>query len=302
MASEQNLSLAIIFLMAQIVISIAIGAFVKSISAETALIVILFFRYIFSMPLLLIYGYVQRKDELFQINQKPVLLARIMSGLLGLASYLYAIIQLSISLATVLAQTMSLFITMMAPFILGERIGIRRITGIGIGFIGVIIVLNPGSELFSSYSIDGLFAGILSPFCGALMYIFLRKLGTADAPISTAIWYNMAGSIVFLILLFVMKCDVPELNADTLYLWGIFVGIGLASSIQQFLMARSHQLAEASTLAPFHYASVPMSVIVGILVFNDHIGLNFILGSLVIICASWYILRREQHLKQSGKL
>ena len=302
MTSEQNLSLAIIFLMAQIVISIAIGACVKSISAETALIVILCFRYIFSMPLLLIYGYIQRENALFQINQKPVLLARIISGLLGLASYLYAIIQLSISLATLLAQTMSLFITMMAPLILGERIGIRRITGVGIGFIGVIIVLNPGSELFASYSIEGLFAGILSPFCAALMYIFLRKLGTADAAISTAIWYNLAGSVLFTALLFVVDNPIPELNLDTVYLWAVLVGIGLASSVQQFLMARSHQLAQASTLAPFHYASVPLSVVVGIALFNDQIGLNFILGSLVIICASLYILHREQQLKQAGTL
>ena len=62
-------------------------------------------------------------------------------------------------------------------------------------------------------------------------------------------------------------------------------------------MARSHQLAEASTLAPLRYASAPLSIFVGIAAFNDHISLNFILGTLVIIGASWYILRREQHLE-----
>jgi len=302
MTSEQNLPLAITFLLAQIVISITIGAYVKSISAETALIVILCFRYIFSMPLLLVYGYFQRGRQLFQINQKSVLLARTVAGLMGLASYLYAIIQLSISLATVLAQTMSLFITMMAPLILAERIGIRRVAGISTGFIGVIIVLNPGGEMFSGYSAEGLFAAILSPFCGALMYIFLRKLGTADAPISTAIWYNLAGSAVFLCLLVFLKLPVPALTSHNTGLWSILIGIGLASSLQQFLMARSHQLAEASTLAPFHYASVPLSIIVGVAVFDDHISLNFILGTLVIICASWYILRREEHLKRTGRL
>jgi len=302
MTSEQNLPLAITFLMAQIVISIAIGAFVKSISAETALIVILCFRYIFSIPLLLVYGYIQRGRALFQVTQKSVLVARIIAGLMGLASYLYAVIQLSISLATVLAQTMSLFITMMAPLILAERIGIRRVAGISTGFIGVLIVLNPGSEIFSSYSVEGLIAGMLSPFCGALMYIFLRKLGASDAPISTAIWYNLAGSVLFLLLMVFLDLSVPVFSADTYGLWSILIGIGLASSLQQFLMARSHQLAEASTLAPFHYASAPLSIFVGIAAFNDHISLNFILGTLVIIGASWYILRREQHLKRIGRL
>ncbi len=301
-APEQNVPLAVILLFVQIILSVGIGAGVKSISAETAFIIIMFCRYLFSLPLLGLYGFYQRGRMLLDVSQKKILLARTCAGLAGLASYMYAVIHLTLSLATVMGQTMSLFITMLAPLILGEKVGIRRMLSVVAGFCGVLIVLQPGGGMFSEYSNLGLLAGLLAPFCGAMMYIFLRKLGTRDSPISTAIWYNLAGTVLFTALLLHSGNEFPEMQMDNAGLWFMLIGIGVASSLQQFMMARSHQLADASTLAPVHYASVPVSIFFGIILFADPIGLNFIAGTGVIIGASWYIFKREQYLKKMGRL
>lgn len=299
---DQNLPLAVLILLGQIVLSIGIGAAVKSISAETAFLVIMSARYLFSLPLLAGYGVYQRGIHVLHVTQIGVLAARCCAGLAGLVSYLYAVIHLNLSLATVLSQTMSLFITLLAPVMLKEKVGIRRMSGIAAGFAGVLIVLNPGSEIFSSYSTAGVIAGLFAPFCGALMFIFLRKLGTRDEPVSTALWYNFSGACLFTALFVLSEDNLPPVALSHISVWLILIAIGVASSVQQFMMARSHQLADASTLAPVHYASVPLSMIAGITLFSDPVGIHFIIGTTIIIGASWYILKREQQLKKQGKL
>ena len=300
--AQQNTPLAVLFLLGQILFSIGIGAAVKSISAEAAFIVIMFCRYFFSLPLLIATGITTNGLRMFHVHQKGILIARSCAGLAGLASFMLAVIHLTLSLATVLSQTMSLFITLLAPILLKEKVGVRRMVSVLFGFGGVLVILNPGSGLLANTSHFGITVGLLAPFCGALMYIFLRKLGTQDSPISTAFWYNFSGTILFFGLFVYSGDSFPEISQENALLWGVLIAIGLASSLQQFMMARSHQLADASTLAPVHYASVPLSICVGIILFSDPIGLNFIAGTAIVIGASWYIFKREQYLKKIGRL
>ena len=93
-------------------------------------------------------------------------------GTFGLSAWFNAVIYLPLSVATVLAQTMAIFITVMAPFILGERVGAHRIGAVLIGFAGVVLLINPFSEADSSplWGIGFAF-GIATPFFGALMFI-----------------------------------------------------------------------------------------------------------------------------------
>ena len=291
---HNNVPLGVITLLAQIVISVGLAGMVKHLSAEVALFTILFCRYLFCMPLLLCAGFYQRGWQLFQINQKRTLIARIMSGLLGLASYFTAIAYLNISTATVLGQTLSLFITLLAPIFLAEKVGFRRLIGVCAGFIGVVVLINPDSQGITDYHPIGLFFGILAPLAGAMMFIFLRKLGASEAPISTALWYNLTGVFLFLILLRVFPHHVPDWQLLPSWAVIILICLGVASSFQQFLMAWSHKLAPASTLAPVHYTSVPLSIGVGVLFFHDRIGAEFIIGTLILLASSWYIARREK--------
>ena len=99
----------------------------------------------------------------------------------------------------------------MAPFILGERVGAHRIGAVLIGFAGVVLLINPFSEADSSplWGIGFAF-GIATPFFGALMFIFLRKLGQTEAPISTTLWYNMTGTIIFFVIAFTDGPLIPQ--------------------------------------------------------------------------------------------
>ena len=292
---EQNVPLGALFLFSEIVISMGLAGLVKQISGDVSFFVIMFFRYLFSLPLLLVLGWHQRKREMLQVGQIKTLIARIVMGMLGLSTWFNAVIYLPISLATVLAQTMTIFITILAPLMLGESVGPRRIAAVLFGFLGVLVLVNPVTDSqVSAVAPIGLFFGLAAPFFAALMFIYLRKLGTTESPISTTLWYNFAGTFVFFILALADGFPIPGISADNQFIWFVLIFTGLASSAQQFLMAKSHQLASATVLAPVHYSAVPASVVIGILFFNEMITLTFIAGTAVIIGSTSYIFQREQ--------
>ena len=290
---EQNVPLGVILLLNEIVISVGISALVKQISGDVSFFIIMFYRYLASLPLLLLLGWHQRQAKLLQVSQVKTLIARIIMGTIGLSAWFNAVIHLPLSVATVLAQTMAIFITLMAPFFLGEKVGPRRLSAVLFGFIGVLILINPLAETSSIWGI-GLAFGLATPFFGALMFIFLRKLGRTEAPVSTSLWYNITGTILFFTLAVADGPLMPQKLTDDDFILFALIFIGMASSIQQFLMAKSHQLASVTVLAPFHYAAVPISIFIGILFFNEIITLPFLIGTSVIVCSTWYIFQREK--------
>lgn len=292
---EQNLPLGAFFLFSEIVISMGLAGLVKQISGEVSFFVIMFFRYLMSLPLLFLLGWHQRRRALLQVRQIKTLIARTIVGMVGLSAWFNAVIYLPISLASVLAQTMTIFITILAPFMLAETVGPRRIVAVLFGFAGVVLLINPLTGTSSSaLSGVGLMFGLAAPLFAALMFIFLRKLGRSDSPVSTTLWYNIAGTVVFFALTLGEGLAFPQISSDTHFIWFVLVFTGVASSVQQFLMAKSHQLASATALAPVHYSAVPLSVFIGILFFDEVITVTFVAGTSIIIGSTWYIFQREQ--------
>ncbi len=296
-----NLVGGVLTLFAEIVISMALAGLIKQISPDTSLITILFSRFFFCLPLLLWLGWYQRGTALYSVRQKQILAARIFSGLAGLCSWYVAVIYLPLSLATVLGQMLTIFITLLAPFLLGERVGSRRIGAVIFGFAGILLLINPFSEQTQPVPFIGLAAGLAMPFFAALMFIFLRRLGRSEAPISTALWYNSVGAVIFAGVMIASDAAFPVISAQNSFVWAVLIIAGVASSVQQFLMAWSHKLAPASALAPVHYSAVPVSVAIGMVFFDEALSLSFVTGTAIIIGSAWYIFRREQMHKHSKR-
>ena len=259
-----------------------IATIVKYLSPEIQIITILFFRYAFSLPLLFLFGFFQRGKNLLRINRRLTLAIRIVVGITGLASYFMAIGIIGIGKTIALGQLVTIFITILAPIILAEKVGVRRWIAVIIGFLGSLIIINPSQEGWLSY---GILWGLNSALFSALLNIFLRKLGSTDHPISTALWYNIVGSGLFTFLFLFMNYSLPEDK----YVLLILIASGALSSIQQFLLAFSRSLAPAIILAPLQYLAVPISFFVAINFFDENLGLNFILGSCIIIGSTFYI-------------
>ena len=288
--SNSNITLGVSFSIAEVIFTITIASLVKLIAGDLSVFMVLFFRYLFCIPLLIITAYYQRNSNAFLIESKSGLAIRTITGL-GSFGCLFAALQfVDLSLMTTLLQTMPIFITFLAPIVIKEVVGwFRRIVAL-IGFLGVLLILDPLKEDWFNF---GILLGVLSPFFGALMTLSVRKLGKTDHPATTALWYNIFGALVFLIICMSIQTEWPDYDQVLI----VLIVIGVVSSLQQICLAYSLKLAPASLLAPLRYTSVPIGILVGVYLFNETLNSTFYIGTLIVIFSCLMIIRRESQKK-----
>lgn len=288
-----NAPLGIAFALAEILLMLAISIMVKLVSPQVDTITVLLYRYALCLPLLLATALWRHGRLAFAITAPGTLCVRIVAGLLGLSFFYAALDLMSLAKVTVLFQTVTLFVTLFAPFLLGERTGWRRWTAVIIGFGGTLVLLEPG---VAGWNAQGVFFAIGSPFFGAIMLIMLRRLGQRDSPAATSVWYNGAGFLVFLGLVIGFDATLPDMREDFLLL----AMIGVLSSFQQLFLAFSHSLAKASLLASLRYLSIPAGIAAGIVFFDERLTSGVVVGSAIVIASSVFIVWRERQLRRSG--
>ena len=299
MELKQSLTVGVIFLIIELILSFFIASIVKLLEPNIPIFQILFYRYLLSLPLLIIYGFFKHGSKILQVNNVRLLLLRIICGFLGLAMWFLAVAKIDISLATVLFNTMPLFITILSAIIALERVGLRRSIAVITGFFGVIFIVLP---INTSFDFWGVLYAILGAIFAGLMFVFIRMLGKTNASIPTAIWYNSFGVVISAIILLLSGHNLD--NSFSLLMhkdlpWGYLLALGLLASFQQFCLAESHRYADASALAPFHYLAIPIGVAFGVILFNETITAKFLVGAVIIIASNYYILFREKTHSQN---
>ena len=292
-SGQVNLPLGVSVALGEITMMVVVSALVKLVSDGIETTTILLFRYALCLPLLVATALWQRGRQALHISRPRTLSLRIATGLISLACFYAALDLMPLSLVTVLFQTLTLFVTLLAPFMLGERVGWRRWSAVMAGFGGTMLLLDPFG---GGWTLAGILLGLGSPFFGALMMITLRRLGRHDSPATTAVWHNGMGTVIFAVIVMAVGAPLPTGQTDL----AILVAIGVLSSFQQFGLAFSHKLVPASILAPLHYLSIPMGIAAGILFFGEILTLEIIAGSAIIIASSVFILRRERQLREAG--
>ena len=292
--STQNVDIGGSLLFSELVLTVIIASVVKLLEPQIPIFLILLCRYLFCLPLLVIYGRISLGSKFLEVANVRVLLLRTFCGFFGLVFWYLAIAKIDISLATVLLNTMPLFITILSALIAHEGIEARRLLAVIFGFSGVLLILLPITADFNSL---GAFYALLGALFAGLMFVFIRVLGKSDASISTAIWYNAFGALASGTIYSISNDFqfVDYVKIEALTLWPVLIAIGVMASFQQFFLAESHRYADASALAPLHYLSIPISVIFGIILFGDVITLKFIFGALVIVASSCYIFFSERY-------
>ena len=299
MELKQSLTVGVIFLIIELILSFFIASIVKFLEPNIPIFQILFYRYLLSLPLLVIYGFFKHGSKILQVNNVRLLLLRIICGFLGLAMWFLAVAKIDISLATVLFNTMPLFITILSATIALERVGLRRSIAVITGFFGVIFIVLP---INTSFDFSGVLYAILGAIFAGLMFVFIRMLGKTNASIPTAIWYHSFGVVSTTIILLLSGLNLDNSFSILMHKdlpWDYLVALGLLASFQQFCLAESHRYADASALAPFHYLAIPIGVAFGVILFNETITAKFLVGAVIIIASNYYILFREKTHSQN---
>ena len=172
------------------------------------------------------------------------------------------------------------------PF-LGEKFGWRRWTAIFIGFIGVIIILRPTTNIISQGSIFALLGAIMF----AVYLILTRYVSRQDPAITSFFWTGIGGTVTMSIISFFIWDAIPEKD----YIW-LFV-MCLLSASSHFMMVKTLQVAEASVIQPFSYLQLVFGSIIGVTIFAESINSMIVIGVIVVIGSGLFTTWREYKKK-----
>ena len=173
------------------------------------------------------------------------------------------------------------------PF-LGEKFGWRRWTAIFIGFVGVIIILRPTTNVISEGAIYALIGAIMF----AVYLILTRYVSRLDTAITSFFWAGIGGSFTMTIISFFIWEDI--LREDLLWL----LIMCLLSASSHFMMVKTLQVAEASVIQPFSYLQLVFGSIIGVTIFSESIDLMIVVGVIIVIGAGLFTAWREYVKKQ----
>ena len=223
----------------------------------------------------------------FLKTKKPFLhFFRGLAGLIGNVMFFLAYQRLPVADVTVISQAVPIFSCILAIIFLGETIGWRRWTAITIGFLGVIIAINPSVNI----AVASLYA-----LGGTLMWsstiIFLRLLGSTEHPVKT-VFYFMLVSVLITSIFQPFLWKEPSFEVILL-----FIGIGVAAFLTQLLMTYALQKAPASIVSPFNYTGIIWAIIFDYIIWNAHPMFATIFGGIIITISGIYIFKREAKIK-----
>jgi drug/metabolite transporter (DMT)-like permease len=276
---------------------------IKSLSGDVDFIITLFSRFAYSLPVLFILAYIARKSLLFQINNWKNIALRSFFGFVTMIMVFSSLQLIPIGLTTALAQSSAIYVTLLSPFVLGEKIGLIRWTAVIAGLIGVFLMINPISIIneTSDLSAFGIYLAFGSAVTHAALAIILRKIGKTEHPATTALIHNLVTTlvisftIVFLGTKFYGKTGEYGLEIlitpnNILY---TLVSLGIIGSFVQYLMAQSYKYAEATILVTLRYLAIPLATLFGFIIWNEIPSYNQIIGGLIVIGACLLITYRE---------
>ena len=244
---------------------------------------IIFFRafsgILVSFGLIFIFGWKSLKTK------KPIRhFVRAFSAVGCVIFYFFGLKFLLLSENIAIVHSAPIFAALLAVPILGERLGIHRITAIVIGFIGVIIIVKPGTDVFKLVSILPLISALFM----ASVYLSTRSLMNTDSSIAIIFYYSLAlliTSIVFFPSDFAMPNIVQLIP---------LMSLGVTGSLGHYFLSQAAKNAEVVVISPFEYSSFIFVGIMGYIFYNEVPSVSIIIGGILIIAGGVYIAYREQ--------
>ena len=232
-------------------------------------------------------------------------LSHLFRGLLLVFANLFfflGLVSLPIAECSAIFYVAPLLITVFSSVILKEKVGFRRFSALIVGFIGVLIIVKPGQISFEWVSFLPLSAAIF--YAG--LHIMTRQMGLSEKASTLSIYIQISFILVSMLMGIVLGdgrysgFENPSLEfLVRAWIWPInthslaIIGIGISSSIGGYLISQAYRLSEAGLIAPFEYTTLILSVIWGIIIWNEWLSLISLLGIMLILLSGIYIAFRE---------
>ena len=263
------------------------AALIKLAGSRLPVTQILFVRQI-GMVIMLLPVLVTHFPDVVRTQRIDLQLTRVLFALIAMLCGFTAIIHMPLAEATALGFAKSFFVTIFAVIVLKETVGVYRWSAVAIGFMGVLIMLRPGTESFSVY---GLMAVIGAASAGFVMVI-IRLLSRSDSP-NTILMFQAVGVAIVMIVPAILNW-VPPTPRE----WAILAAIGFVSFFAQKANIYAFKFGEASMLASLDYVRLIYATLFGWLLFSQLPGVATWVGAGIIVLASIYTVHRESRRKK----
>ncbi|QPM89019.1 DMT family transporter [Pseudooceanicola algae] len=296
---RDNPLLGITLMSAFCVVAPCADAVVKILGAEMTSAMILLFRFALQALLLLPLAILLRKPWPARGRPMRLTLLRTVLHMGGVYFMIVSLRYLPLADAIAIAFVMPFLTLIAGRLFLNEEIGPRRIAAVAVGFAGTLLVIQPS---FAAVGLPALLPLLVAVNFTAFSLV-TRQVARATDPIAMQALSGIMATVILLpVLLIGSAFGVEELALDIPpgQLWGLVLLTGIFGSFGHLLMTWSLRYAPASTLAPMQYLELPVTALVGWLVFREFPNGLALVGIAIIIGAGLYIILRERAIARAG--
>ena len=277
---------------------------IKSFSDTHALHLVVLFRSVFGLLLILLViipltsGY-----RALRTRRWPMHLARGACIVFANTTFFLGLAALPLADTVAIFFVSPLVITLFSVIFLGEKVGPRRWIAIAVGLVGVVVMMRPGSTAFQWAA----FLPLAAAFGYAGIHIIARKIGGTESAATMSFYLQLTFFVVSIMMGLAVGHGGFDQSPDpslSFLLRGWFwpapgdflllLVLGVASSCGGWMISKAYSVSEASLVAPVEYLAMPVSVVAGILLFDEYPDQIAILGIGLILGAGLYMVWREQ--------
>lgn len=285
MLETENIKLGVIMMIAATFIFALQDGFSRYLASTYNVYMIVMIRYWFLFIFVVLLA-INSPGGLVQRAYTKYPMIQILRGLLlafEIVISVKAFVHIGLINTSTIFSSYPLIATLLSIPILKEIVGWRRFAAIFCGFIGVVLILKPVTNIFSLY--------MLLPICAAVTFaiyaVMTRYVSRYDNPETSFFWTGIVGAIAMTVVGF-WYWQTPSLSD-----WPWLILLCIFSTLGHFLLIKSYDFAAVSIVQPFAYFHLIFISFVGILIFDEALSLNIIVGSLIVIIAGIFTLKRQ---------
>ena len=257
-------------------------AIAKQLTKEVGLIQTIWVRYT-GQALLVLLIILSRFREVAKSQYPKLQLLRSVVLMAATCLFFLSISKIGLAEATAIMDINPVLITLGAFLFLGEKIGPRRILGIIASMIGALIIIRPGTDVFTIYAVLPLIAAV----CYTTYNLTTRFVGNRESPWTSLLYSALFGAVVF-------SCIVPFFwQPVSLFVAGLMILLSFCGTFSQLFLIRALSIGEASLLAPFAYVGLIYATIWGLVFFGEFPDKWSILGAIIIAISGFYVWYRD---------
>ena len=257
-------------------------AIAKQLTKEVGLIQTIWVRYT-GQALLVFLIVMPRLREVAKSQYPKLQLLRSVVLMAATCLFFLSISKIGLAEATAIMDINPVLITLGAFLFLGEQIGPRRILGIIASMIGALIIIRPGTDVFTIYAVLPLIAAV----CYTTYNLTTRFVGNRESPWTSLLYSALFGAVVF-------SCIVPFFwQPVSLFVAGLMILLSFCGTFSQLFLIRALAIGEASLLAPFAYVGLIYATIWGLVFFGEFPDEWSIIGAIIIAISGFYVWYRD---------